>query len=774
MAKAPSRGRRRRDPDRGYDVTRARPLGPLVRMILGAAAYVAVTLFVFNSQTTLQAAKETSAAKLLGVQIAFIATALISPFVVAIASVATALIGFRFRLALDLLVAGLVTSGVVYLLNLWSWEADFGPPLLVALAIVAYPYFQRRGRRLISTYTVIILLCWLAILGPPVLVAVGQVSIGYFCGNLVALVMGVRQLTINERGLRDALDRIGVKVRSVEALDVPATRTRPYLALTPDGSEVFVKVHGAVERDLDWVTKMRRRLLIRGAEDDPVFTTSRLRVAHEGFVTDLARMSGVRTPEVAGATVVVTGEAVFMHDYVHGETLDNLADTDVTDELMSDMWRQTAALHAAGLAHRELRIDNFLVDGAGRAWLLDMGTAEFGVPTQKQAFDVAELLTSTAIRVGPARAVAACEPFVARDIRHEALRVLVPRGLTGTTRRHLKEKGDLIDTLREVLAASVDADPNERTRLSRVEIRTLVQVIGLGLVMYLLLPQLTNFWNTVGQWERASALYLTAAFVFSLGTYPMNALQLMGSVPGHLPFGWTCLVPIAAEFANRVTPGGVGGMAVTGAYLRKAGHSPTESALGVTLTFLFAFLVNIPTLLIMVFLARDADAAANIAPPDVSPTAFVLLALFAVVAAAVTLSIRRVRVAILERIREAGTALRQIATRPRGAVMLLGGSVGQMTAYVLCFLACLYAFGSHLSVFTATAIYLGGSALGQLVPTPGAVGGVEALLIAGLTRVGVDSGTAVAAVLTFRLFTYWLPTVPSIPVYRMLERAGRI
>lgn len=774
MAKAPGRRGRAGSGDLGYDTTRARPLGPLVRVGVGAAAYVAVTLLIFNTAGTVEAAEETDAARLLGVQIAFIATALLSPFVVAIASVATALIGFRFRLALDLLVAGLFTSGVVYLLNLWSWKADFGPPLLVSLAIVAYPYFQRRGRRIIVTYSIIILLLWLAVTGAPILVAVGQVAIGYFCGNLVALVMGVRQLTVNEKGLRDALEGIGIKARSVEPLDVPATRTRPYLAVTPDGNEIFVKVHGAVERDLDWVTKMRRRLLIRGAEDDPIFTTSRLRVAHEGFVTDLARGAGVRTPDVVGATVVVTGEAVFMHDFVKGRTFDTLPDDELTGEALTDAWRQVAVLHQGGLAHRELRLDNFLLDEEGKAWLIDMGIAEFGVPLQKQALDVAELLASSAVRVGPERAVAACEPFVERDVRHEALRVLVPTGLSGATKRLLRGKEGLIEDLREELAASVDADSSERTRLNRVEIRTLIQVIGLGLVMYLLLPQLANFRDTVGAWQRASTLYLLAAFCFSLATYPMNALQLKGSVPGHLPFGWTCLVPIAAEFANRVTPGGVGGMAVTGAYLRKAGHSATEAALGVTLTFVFAFLVNLPTLGLMILLARDADTSTGITAPDISGTTMLLLALFAVIATVLTLSIHRVRTVVIERAREAGAALQQIARRPMGATMLLGGSIGQMSAYVACFLACLYAFGSDLPVVTAAAIYLGGSALGQLVPTPGAVGGVEALLIAGLTRVGVDSGTAVAAVLTFRLFTYWLPTIPSLPVYRVLERAGRI
>ena len=54
-------------------------------------------------------------------------------------------------------------------------------------------------------------------------------------------------------------------------------------------------------------------------------------------------------------------------------------------------------------------------------------------------------------------------------------------------------------------------------------------------------------------------------------------------------------------------------------------------------------------------------------------------------------------------------------------------------------------------------LYLVGSSVGSAVPTPGGVGGVEAALIAVLTGAGVDSASAAAAVVVFRLVTYWLP-----------------
>jgi undecaprenyl-diphosphatase len=55
-------------------------------------------------------------------------------------------------------------------------------------------------------------------------------------------------------------------------------------------------------------------------------------------------------------------------------------------------------------------------------------------------------------------------------------------------------------------------------------------------------------------------------------------------------------------------------------------------------------------------------------------------------------------------------------------------------------------------------------------PTPGALGAVEAALVAGLTGVGVAAGPAVAGVLAFRLVTFWAPTIPGFFAFRAVRR----
>jgi uncharacterized protein (TIRG00374 family) len=90
--------------------------------------------------------------------------------------------------------------------------------------------------------------------------------------------------------------------------------------------------------------------------------------------------------------------------------------------------------------------------------------------------------------------------------------------------------------------------------------------------------------------------------------------------------------------------------------------------------------------------------------------------------------------------------------------------------YVLCLDACVRALGGSLALTSAAVVYLTGSALGSVVPTPGGLGTVEAALAAGLTATGMAAATAVSAVLLFRLLTFWLPVPTGWAAFTYLRR----
>ena len=86
--------------------------------------------------------------------------------------------------------------------------------------------------------------------------------------------------------------------------------------------------------------------------------------------------------------------------------------------------------------------------------------------------------------------------------------------------------------------------------------------------------------------------------------------------------------------------------------------------------------------------------------------------------------------------------------------------------------ACFHAFGEPPPTAVIVMAYFTGM-LGNLLPLPGGVGGVEGGMIAAFLAFGVSGGLAVVAVLTYRAFAFWLPTVPGrSPTCSSGERSG--
>jgi uncharacterized protein (TIRG00374 family) len=109
-----------------------------------------------------------------------------------------------------------------------------------------------------------------------------------------------------------------------------------------------------------------------------------------------------------------------------------------------------------------------------------------------------------------------------------------------------------------------------------------------------------------------------------------------------------------------------------------------------------------------------------------------------------------------------------MAKDPRKVSLGLGGQLLINSAYIATLYASVRAAGGHCSFSTAALVYLAGATIGQAVPTPGGLGGIEALLTASLTTAGIPLDQAVVSTLVFRLVTFWLPLVPGWFALRFL------
>lgn len=99
-----------------------------------------------------------------------------------------------------------------------------------------------------------------------------------------------------------------------------------------------------------------------------------------------------------------------------------------------------------------------------------------------------------------------------------------------------------------------------------------------------------------------------------------------------------------------------------------------------------------------------------------------------------------------------------ITQRPAKLAEGIGGALLLTFGYIVCLEVSVLAVGSHAPFFAVGVVYLTGSAVSSVVPTPGGIGVAETVLSAALTAVArVPTAYALSAVLLFRLITFYLP-----------------
>lgn len=106
-------------------------------------------------------------------------------------------------------------------------------------------------------------------------------------------------------------------------------------------------------------------------------------------------------------------------------------------------------------------------------------------------------------------------------------------------------------------------------------------------------------------------------------------------------------------------------------------------------------------------------------------------------------------------------------TRARKPEML--GALGWWAFDIGVLFASLRAFGGDPEISIVVMAYFVGM-LANTLPVPGGIGAVDGGMIGALIGFGVDAGLAIVAVLTYRLFAFWLPIVPGVIAYVQLIR----
>jgi glycine betaine/choline ABC-type transport system substrate-binding protein/membrane-associated phospholipid phosphatase len=307
----------------------------------------------------------------------------------------------------------------------------------VALASVASPYLSRRMRRVAWLLATIICLARIYVGAHLPLDVVGGAALGWAVGALVHLLLGAPGGRPTVARARRSLAGCGLDPERVEPMGGPdARRSARFMATTRTGERLFVKLIPRERRDADLLYRGWQRL--RGGGSTPVLWSPSEQVQREAYLTLAAYRAGVRTPAVVYAGPCDHDAGLMVQRWVPGRSLDQLAPEDVDDDLLRAVWREVAALREARIAHGDLGRESIVVDQRNQPWLVDFDQAEMLAGDDLLAADVAELLASLAVRLGPERPLATAAQVLDEAPVAGALRSARPAALTRTTRRELR------------------------------------------------------------------------------------------------------------------------------------------------------------------------------------------------------------------------------------------------------------------------------------------------------------------------------------------------
>lgn len=323
-----------------------------------------------------------------------------------------------------------------------------GVAVVASVATVTAPWVPQNWRRAAWTLVVATALAHFLV-AQTSLGALAAVLIGWVAGATVLVVMGGPVRRPSDEAVAAGLASVGVPVADIEKASVDARGSTPYFATTESGERLFAKALGADERSADLLFRAYRTLLPRDLGDERNFSSLRRTVEHEALVALTARDLGVRTPRFRALGAVEPDAFVLAYEGIEGSSLDGVDPEKFDDELLAAVWGQIAILRRHRIAHRDLRLANVFRAADGEIWLIDFGFSELAASDLLLATDMAELVASTSLVVGPDRALAAGVAAVGPDAVAEASTRLQPFALSGATRTAMKGRPGLLDELRE-------------------------------------------------------------------------------------------------------------------------------------------------------------------------------------------------------------------------------------------------------------------------------------------------------------------------------------
>jgi len=679
-----------------------------------------------------------------------------------------------------------------------------------AITIVA-PWLSRAWRRALWMLMLVAVVLRILSAADAVLDVVAAVAVGIVVGSALLLVFGAPSRRPDPRDVVTALRTVGVDPVRLDPGPSWGEAER-YRVADRSGPPLLVTIRTLDDRSADLLARLYRGVRLLSSPEDRPFGSLKRRIEHEAMLMFDARRAGARVPDVVTVLPTAKGSVLLVAvdqggtslaeraargaggdgdgagsdgastrldgaraRFAGASRLDGASAALDATVVLQDAWHQVAMLQRLRIAHRDLALDDVVIDDQGAVWLVNWDLGEVGAPEHRLDQDVAQLLVASATQFGVDTALDAAIAGLGAERVIAAIPYLQPLALAGRTRRALRSQRGLLRELAERARERTGAADIELARIERMQPRSLVMVVVLVAAVYLLLPQLGDIGQTLEAARDASVPWLAIGLLASATTYVFATMSFIGSVPRSIPIGPAFRAQVASSFASLVAPANTGALAVKLRLLQRSGFDTATASASVGLNAIGGFAVHVALLIVFV-LWTGQSGVGGFSLPDTDLVFLALAVAVVVVGGIVALPAGRRHIVrpFFESARRAAGAVGTVVTDPGRVALLVGGAAGISLAYIAALVATVEAFGGGLTFPQVGAAYLAAFALASAAPTPGGLGVVEAALVAALTGFGLGSGVAISAVLSFRLATYWLPLLPGWLVLTWMQRREEV
>lgn len=572
------------------------------------------------------------------------------------------------------------------------------------------------------------------------------------------------------------LDRLGVATTGLMVAERQRAGAFLLTGVDRQGRPLIVKVVGRDAHDTRLVSTVWRLVWYRRPGTPTAIGRFR-QVEREAFLTLFAERTGSRVPEVVTLGRTDRDDAVLVLRPV-GTPLDRVPER-WNPALATSLWAAVAHLHAAGVAHGQVDDEHLAVEGDQVAFD-DLSSARPDAAPERFDLDRAQALVTTSLGLGVEPAVDIAVATVGPDELGRALSYLQSPALTPAQRAAVRRTDLDLDALRRTVAERLGLDTPALQQLRRVTVGSIVRLGLLVLAFFILASAAAdlNVEDLADQLRDADWTLVAVGVVVAQLPRLTGALSTLGASPVPLPLGPVYAMQLAMSYIGLVIPGTAARVAVSIRFFQRHGLAPgTAVAIGALdglAGFVFQAFALVSILVvtpITLGISLEADAAG---------AAWDLLRIVVAVGVASLVVVlvaspwrRRLIGWVRSAITDAVSAFRGLGS-PRRLGLLFGGNAASEVLFAATLGIFVAALGHPVGLLELLVINIGVSLLSGVLPVPGGIGVVEGGLIFGLVAAGVPEEAAFAAVIAYRIATFYLPPVWGFFALRWLQREGHL